>query len=148
MAEDKSTGRPVAPTGDTVRENIRRIRDNKKISAPQLSERLKEYGRPIPPLGIHRIESGQRRVDVDDLVAFALALDVSPISLLTPCAKQTTDGVRITGIKVCVPAGQVWEWLAGNLALGGRDKFGEFIHEGWPIGRSRRVRPGVPRRSE
>nr|WP_162951357.1 helix-turn-helix transcriptional regulator [Mycobacterium paragordonae] len=128
----KSAGRPLGATGDTVRRNIRDIRDRKGISGPELSSRLDNLHRPIPPLGIHRIESGQRRVDVDDLVAIALALDVSPVSLLMPHAVEATERVRITGIKNALEAEQVWEWLTANLSLRGRDEFMQFLNEAWP----------------
>jgi transcriptional regulator with XRE-family HTH domain len=107
----KSTGRPLGATGETVRKNIRDIRDRKGISAPELSSRLKELDRAIPPLGIHRIESGDRRVDADDLMAFAVALGVSPITLLMPEASSEESPVTITGEELELHAGRVWTWL-------------------------------------
>jgi transcriptional regulator with XRE-family HTH domain len=80
----KSTGRPLGPTGEVVRQNIKDLRADRGISQRQLSERMKKLGRPIPALGIHRIENGERRVDADDLVTLSVALGVSPVSLLTP----------------------------------------------------------------
>jgi hypothetical protein len=43
-----------------------------------------DLGRPIPPLGLRHLEAGNRRIDVDDLVVLADALDVSPLMLLLP----------------------------------------------------------------
>lgn len=46
-----------------------------------LSERLAET-RPMGHSTLSEIENGARRVDVDDLVALATALDVTPYQLL------------------------------------------------------------------
>jgi transcriptional regulator with XRE-family HTH domain len=113
----KSTGRPLGATGEAVRKNIRRIRDDKGISAPELSSRLKALDRPIPPLGINRIEGGDRRVDVDDLMAFAAALEVSPITLLMPLVVQANDRVPITGFGDELFADAVWNWLTADGPL-------------------------------
>jgi hypothetical protein len=83
----KSGGRsavPLGATGEAVRENIRRLRAAQGFSTRQLELRLAMLGRPIPSSGITRLELGQRRVDVDDLVALATAFNVTPGQLLTP----------------------------------------------------------------
>jgi transcriptional regulator with XRE-family HTH domain len=49
-----------------------------------LSERLAAHGRPMAVTAISRTEYRQRRVDVDDLIALAAALGVSPTALLLP----------------------------------------------------------------
>ena len=63
-----------------------------------LSERLKDLDRRIPPLGLRRIENGARRVDADDLLALAVALGVSPVTLLMPNADDGGEQVAATGI--------------------------------------------------
>jgi transcriptional regulator with XRE-family HTH domain len=55
----------------------------------ELSERLAALGRPILPSGLSKIEQGTRRVDVDDLVALADALETVPSRLL-----RSPDGSR------------------------------------------------------
>ncbi|MCX4824894.1 helix-turn-helix domain-containing protein [Streptomyces sp. NBC_01142] len=82
MADDKKN--PLGPTGEQVKGNVERIRTARGMTKKDLSDRAGEFGRPIPPLGVSRIESGTRRVDADDLVALALALNVSPLALLLP----------------------------------------------------------------
>ena len=72
----------VGATGAAVIENIRRIRTDQRFPYAALSRELAAVGRPIPVLGLRRLERGQRRVDVDDLMAFALVLKVAPIELL------------------------------------------------------------------
>ena len=44
--------------------------------ADQLSERTGEAGRTLSASALNSIETGKRRVDVDDLMALAAALDV------------------------------------------------------------------------
>lgn len=54
------------------------------LSYADLSRRLEELERPIPPLGLRHLETGARRIDVDDLVMLAIALEVPPMTLLLP----------------------------------------------------------------
>lgn len=89
---------PLGPTGDTVRENVLRYRTRLNLGYADLARRLEELGRPIPVLGLSRIERGERRVDVDDLMALAVALGVSPTSLLLPDTTGSGDPVTATGI--------------------------------------------------
>jgi transcriptional regulator with XRE-family HTH domain len=72
----------VGPVGQQVAENIKGSRTRAGMSVRGLSAKLEELGRPILPSGITKIEQGGRRVDADDLVAIATALDVSPTRLL------------------------------------------------------------------
>lgn len=124
----KSAGRPLGTTGETVRKNIRRIRDERGVSGPELSERLAGLHRPIPPLGIHRIESGTRRVDVDDLVAIALALGVSPLALLLPteAAAVLSDGERYSFERI-------WDWGTGRSPLLATDDVLVFLRYSDPV---------------
>ena len=138
VAEEKTAGRPLGATGTTVRKNIRRIRNDLSVSLPELSSRLKRFDRPIPPLGISRIESGQRRVDVDDLMAFAAALGVSPATLLMPAVKdddsdvEVDDLVSITGWQKPITAGVVWGWItAGSPPVHGT--LPSFAQHAWPV---------------
>jgi transcriptional regulator with XRE-family HTH domain len=72
----------IGNTGRQVSENVRRIRLAHEISLRELSAMLAEYGRPILPSGLLKIEHGERRVDVDDLVALAEVLGTTPTRLL------------------------------------------------------------------
>lgn len=51
-----------------------------------LAAHLAETGRPLSASVVGKIEAGTRRVDVDDLVAFALAFTVLPARLLPAAA--------------------------------------------------------------
>lgn len=72
----------VGNIGRNVATNLRRLRDAPSLSTRDLSALLGKEGRSIPASGVTRIEKGERRVDVDDLVALATALDVDPFQLM------------------------------------------------------------------
>jgi transcriptional regulator with XRE-family HTH domain len=101
----------MGPTGETVRANIIRLRADRRMGYTELSERLKDIDKRIPPLGLRRIEAGERRVDVDDLFALAVALGVSPTTLLLPDAYVGGEEVVVTGVTGGCDAEQLWKWL-------------------------------------
>lgn len=108
---------PLAATGKTVSANVRRLREASNLGYAQLARRVKAAGRGIPELGLRRIEEGQRRVDTDDLMALAVALDVSPITLLMPPITDVDDAVdTVVGTVI---AHQLWRWLAAETPLTG-----------------------------
>lgn len=102
-------------TGRTVAYNVKRLRQKADLNYTELSERLKLYGRDIPPLGVRRIETGERRVDVDDLVALALALNANVNALVIPAA----GGNQVLSIAEdkMYPAYSVWNWAIGKAPL-------------------------------
>lgn len=68
--------------GRRVASNVRSVRQLRGLSYAEFSRRLAEAGHPILDTGIMKIEKGARRVDVDDLVALAGVLNISPLVLL------------------------------------------------------------------
>jgi transcriptional regulator with XRE-family HTH domain len=98
-----------------VAENLRRLRSARGLSTSRLSKLLADFGRPIQPTGITKIEKRERKVDVDDLVALAAALRVNPSALLLP---PTIAGeIELTGVGV-VPADVAWRWADGEGPIG------------------------------
>jgi transcriptional regulator with XRE-family HTH domain len=77
---------PLGAAGNNVRRNVRRLREERQWSYREVEERLSRAGRAIPVLALSAIDSGERRVDVDDLVALAAVFDLSPQQLLEPPA--------------------------------------------------------------
>lgn len=108
----------LGPTGEAVSRNVARLRGGMQYK--QLAERLAELGRPIPTLGLRRIEDGERRVDADDLVALAIALGVTPNTLLFPHVDDG-DSVAITGADG-LSLGRVWRWAEGSQPLAGDER--------------------------
>lgn len=78
---------PPGPAARNARHNIQRLRENRQFSYRDLSHRLTQAGHPIPESDLGRLEAGERRIDVDDLVAIANILDVTPGELLEPPAE-------------------------------------------------------------
>ncbi|SDH75333.1 helix-turn-helix domain-containing protein [Agrococcus jejuensis] len=115
---DRVRGNDIGPAGKTVGDRVRRVRESLEWTQHDLSRVLTDRGRPIPVSSIGRIESGQRKVDVDDLLALALALDVSPLSLLLPFTQRWADYIDTDTIGTQVPALDVWRWALGVAPLG------------------------------
>jgi transcriptional regulator with XRE-family HTH domain len=107
---------PLGPTGQTVRENVKRLREERRMSYRELSATLAAAGRRIPALGLSRIEEGTRRVDADDLVALAVALGVNPSALLFPPTDDHEVSCQITGAGR-YRASSVWDWADGVRPL-------------------------------
>ncbi|MFC9631396.1 helix-turn-helix domain-containing protein [Streptomyces mirabilis] len=92
--------------------NLVRLRKERGLSTTRLSAALEGLGQPIPATGITRIEKGQRRVDADDLVALALALNVAPITLLLP-PSSSDEQAHLTANQH-VTSRTAWQWGAGQ----------------------------------
>jgi hypothetical protein len=107
------TSREVGPTGQRLAENVKNLKGHR--SYRDLSAHLEELGRPIYPSGIVKIEQGERHVDADDLVALALALDVSPNRLLLP-ADADDQVIELTPSESTTTA-TAWHWATGEAPL-------------------------------
>jgi len=108
---DEGRNRP-APAWVNVTHTVRRFRKERRLGYAELSRHLAEIGRVIPPLGLRRIESGERRVDVDDLVSLAFVFDVSPLALLLP-----TEASSLTSQVDTYSLEQIWGWGEGLRPL-------------------------------
>ena len=100
----------LGETGRCVAQNLARIRNAKGISTLKLAAILNESGRRITASAISKIEGGARRVDADDLVAFAVALNVNPSALLLPHVASGSIEVSTAGH---VSARRAWDWADG-----------------------------------
>ncbi len=110
----------IGPTARTVAKNIEDLRTAQNMNYKQLSERLERVASwSINAVGIRRIESGERRVTPDDLMALAVVLGVSPASLLMPdlATVAQDDLVPITGWQKPITASVVWRWLTAYEPL-------------------------------
>ncbi|WET81101.1 NACHT domain-containing protein [Amycolatopsis sp. QT-25] len=98
-------------TGERVGQHLRQLRRARGLTLQQLAEKLRELGRPILLSALSKIEKGQRRLDVDDLVAIALAMDVTPNSILLPDESASDVVVQLTST-VSMTAASAWEWAS------------------------------------
>lgn len=115
--EIMTTGRiELSASGRAVAANVKRLRAARGMSLRALSEALGKVGRSLSQDAINKIENGSeqgttkqiRRVDVDDLVALAIALGVSPATLLLPQDARGTAEVTGAGE---VEATLAWRWM-------------------------------------
>ncbi|WP_332871975.1 helix-turn-helix domain-containing protein [Streptomyces triticisoli] len=72
----------IGPAGIGTARNIEAARLACRLTQWQLAARCTALGRPMTNIAVSRTERGRRRCDVDDLVAIAGALGVSPSALL------------------------------------------------------------------
>jgi transcriptional regulator with XRE-family HTH domain len=107
----------VGATGEAVARNVKRLREAANLTYTEVSKALAGVDRPMSPLAVRRIEEMERRVDVDDLLALAIVLGVTPISLLYPGAKEGAESVTATGLKSTVSAEHLWEWMRAEIPL-------------------------------
>lgn len=106
--EQRQRGNPAGTTNAHVAANLRRARQNAGLDLRELASRVQRAGRAISHSAISKIENGERRVDVDDLVVFAYVLETTPAALLTP----PEDAPAPTGL----PDGryldeEIWAWM-------------------------------------
>jgi transcriptional regulator with XRE-family HTH domain len=112
------THKEPGPTARQVAANIRRIRRGHEVTTAELSRRLTTLGQPIPDTSITKTEAGTRRVDVDDLPALAVALGVTPNTLLLPEVGYlgSTEVHHLTPT-VSGTAEHLWQWAQGERPL-------------------------------
>jgi transcriptional regulator with XRE-family HTH domain len=106
----------IGPAGAVLMTNIKRIREGLRMTYVDLAERLSAAGRPIPVIGLRRIEKGERRVDVDDLIALAVVLNVAPVDLLVPNDVEA-DRPYALADETTSTAGEVRKWIGGRAPL-------------------------------
>ena len=105
----------TGPNGERLSSTLRRLRRARNLSPDDLAARLDSLGRPMAAGVLGKIERGERRVDVDDLVALAAALDVNPSTLLLPSSSDDAP-TRLTPERE-VPAWAAWQWMDGYAPL-------------------------------
>lgn len=69
---------------ELVGENVRRARASVGLSASELAHRVTGVGLPLTESALLRLEAGEDRLGVDELIAFGLALGMPPALLLAP----------------------------------------------------------------
>jgi transcriptional regulator with XRE-family HTH domain len=100
------------PASERVADNVKELRTERRLKLDDLADRLAELGRPILKTGLSKLETGARRVDVDDLLALALVLDVTPNRLLLT-ADAGDETVELVP-DMQVPAASAWAWACGD----------------------------------
>jgi transcriptional regulator with XRE-family HTH domain len=78
----------LRPLTRLVGENLARWRKERRLSLAQLSARVGDLGVPINLNSLNKIEHANRGIDLDELVALARALNVSPLVLVFPLGRE------------------------------------------------------------
>jgi len=120
-------------TAEAVSANVRRLRTQQNLGLRGLSTKLGDVGRPLGHSAVDQIEKGTRRVDVDDLMALAVALGVSPVTLLMPAVDSVgpQEHVEATAVPSPVTAEHLWGWLTAKYPLGEMSLLA-FAEQSWP----------------
>jgi 8-oxo-dGTP pyrophosphatase MutT (NUDIX family)/transcriptional regulator with XRE-family HTH domain len=106
----------IGAVGRRVAENLERLRELRHLNFTELSGLLKRLGRPLSAETIGKVERRERRIDVDDLVALAVALDTTPNRLLLPSDASDNKPIELTP-EVTVSALNAWKWATGEEPL-------------------------------
>lgn len=119
VAKNQPAELEMGPTAKWVAEGIREHRLKRQLSFADLEKRLTEVGHRIHALGLRRIEARTRRVDVDDLMAIAAVLNVSPLRLLLhiPDFGQGQSYEVATGVPEDLPWVEVAAWVRDETGL-------------------------------
>lgn len=117
-------GEEIKPgrVGEVLAQQLRRVREDRNVTYTELVKRLEDLGHPIPILGLRRIERGERRVDVDDLVALARALRVPPVLLLFPVDAAGPLVELVPGVLADPNAALAWFTGEGRMPHGLSDE--------------------------
>lgn len=81
----------LGTAGRHLAETVTRLRDERGMDQRTLAARVTACGRRMTASAVSRIENLDRRVDVDDLLALAAALEVPRAELLPHDASADTD---------------------------------------------------------
>ncbi|MFJ4672993.1 helix-turn-helix domain-containing protein [Kitasatospora purpeofusca] len=132
---DSGTG----TAGRLVADNLRRLREARGLSLRALAEQIRAVGGSLSADAINKIENGRtfpagspqpkqvRRVDTEDLVVLADALNVSPLDLLLP-PRANDEPFSITGER-SVASRTAWQWALGQRPAVDGEPGGEDFEE-------------------
>ncbi len=94
---------PPTPSG-VISTQLKILRTRKQWTQQQLAERLEQLGFAMDRSVIAKVELFKREVSANELIAFATALGVSPLSLVVPREGKTDDEYpAIPSVTVTVP---------------------------------------------
>jgi len=106
----------LGPVGRQVVRNVLALAQARGLSLRDLSASLEGLDSKILPSVLHRLANERRRVDADDLVAFAVALGVNPSALLLPRDVPPDAEVDLTP-NTSARAWAAWAWADGRMPL-------------------------------
>jgi transcriptional regulator with XRE-family HTH domain len=96
---------------EAAAEELRRVRTRKGWNQQQLADQLHELGAPIDRATISKIETGDRRITLDEVFWFSYAFGVTPTALILPRPFGSRVAVTPT---TSLQAWQAMDWLRGS----------------------------------
>ncbi len=102
--------------GVIARLMIRDLRRRRKWTQGHLAQRLAEAGYPLGQTNLSKIESGRRRLFVDDLIAICAVLNVAPSRVLEGAQLDPQPPVTVLP-SLTVPLSRFRSWLRGTTPL-------------------------------
>lgn len=101
--------------GEVFARRVRQVRQRRGLTQHAVADRLRALGvQSIDQTTLSKIESGVRRVTLDEALTLALALDVAPVSLFLPPGED--DTVRLAPERT-EDAGTAWLWATAREPL-------------------------------
>ena len=116
MPNDGGTGAWESDLAARIGRAVAARRKQLLLTAASLSARTKKLGYPIVAATIGKIETGERMIDVAELLVLAAALEIPPVLLLFPGFPDGTEQVLpgVTGA-----SDSAVRWLSGTDGLPG-----------------------------
>jgi hypothetical protein len=105
----------LGPVGRRLARNLAALRMARQSNQPQLARLVAQLGRPMTGPVLSKTEQLDRRVDVDDLVALAVALGATPNRLLLGPRRDDSQ-IELTP-NLAVSADRAWLWAGGEEPL-------------------------------
>lgn len=119
MENDKRAPRRATesgPAGRRAARNLEQLRTARGLSQDELADATERLGRPLTRQMIGKTESGDRRLDVDDLMTFAMALRTTPNRLLLTSTAAEDQSVEMTP-EYSISELAAWLWASGEHPL-------------------------------
>ncbi len=134
----RTRGKSPATVSRVFGRQVKEARERLRLSQAEVAKRLEEqHGVAMHQVTIARLETGERRITVDDALAIAAALGVSPLHLFA--GDYTNEPVPVTPKLEAGPS-QMRYWMRGELPLPGTDEvsFFELVPDEERLARQRR----------
>jgi transcriptional regulator with XRE-family HTH domain len=100
--------------------NLRAVREARRMTQGQLAERMTALGVPLQLNLISRTEKGTRTPDLPEILALALALDVTPNRLLLTADARADDEIALSPTTDATSL-RAWAWASGERPLDSSD---------------------------
>ncbi|MBB2900496.1 transcriptional regulator with XRE-family HTH domain [Kineococcus radiotolerans] len=105
----------TVPLRALVGENVRLYRKARGADLKPLSEAMKNLGRPMPVSSLSKLENGERKdFTLEDVMALALALNVSPVWLLMGYGSEVSVEVLPN---MAFPDQWLRDWWSGGAPM-------------------------------